>query len=369
MQREWQRMRILHVADRLSTRGGADWHLLGLLYELGRDGDTHLAVGRNEVPATDSWHVTIVPGVEAGSAAAVDTLEGLAHRLSPDVIHLHNCMDPAVLRWGAARGAILTVQDHRVFCPGRGKLTLDGRVCGEPMAPSTCASCFEDHDYFERVLDVTTRRLDALGGMRAVIVLSRYMRDELVAVGIDATRITVIPPFVHGLDATATADGPPCVLFVGRLVAAKGVFDVVDAHRQSGVALPLVFAGTGSERARLEAAGCDVLGWVPHDRLASVYKRARVLLMPSRWQEPFGIVGLEALTMGVPVVAWDSGGVREWLADVTPWGDIGALARALRSALEIGSRGRLPDGFDRATVMSRLLDLYADVANTRGAQP
>jgi glycosyltransferase involved in cell wall biosynthesis len=362
-------VRLLHVADRLSTRGGADWHLLGLLRELGREGDTHLAVGRNEVPTDDSWHVTIVPGMDAGSAAAIDTLDALAHRLSPDVIHLHNCMDPGVLRWGAARGAILTVQDHRVFCPGRGKLTLDGRACREPMAPSTCASCFEDHEYFERMLDVTRRRLDALGGMGAVIVLSRYMRDELVAVGVDAARIAVIPPFVHGLDTTATPDGPPCVLFVGRLVAAKGVFDVVEAHRQSGVGLPLVFAGTGSQRAGLETAGCDVLGWVPHDRLASVYKRARVLVMPSRWQEPLGIVGLEALTMGLPVVAWDSGGVREWLADVTPWGDIGALARALRATLEIGSHGRLPDGFDRATLMTRLRDLYSVVANARDVGP
>ena len=149
--------------------------------------------------------------------------------------------------------------------------------------------------------------------------------------------------------------------------AAKGVFDVVEAHRRSGVELPLVFAGTGSERAQLETAGCEVLGWVPRDRLASVYKRAHALLMPSRWQEPFGIVGLEALAMGVPVVAWDSGGVREWHAAVTPWGDIGALARALRSALEIGSRGRLPDGFDRAALMTRLRHLYADVADTRGA--
>ncbi len=177
-------MRLLHVTDRLSTRGGADWHLLGLLHELERDGDTHLAVGRNDVPTAESWHVTIVPGMEAGSPAGVDALEALAHRLSPDVIHLHNCMGPAVLRWGAARGAILTVQDHRVFCPGRGKLTLDGRICREPMAPSTCASCFEDRDYFERILDVTERRLDALRGMRTVIVLSRYMCDELIAVGI-----------------------------------------------------------------------------------------------------------------------------------------------------------------------------------------
>ena len=42
----------------------------------------------------------------------------------------------------------MTVQDHRSFCPGRGKLTLRGEVCGQPLSERACRECFENEDYF-----------------------------------------------------------------------------------------------------------------------------------------------------------------------------------------------------------------------------
>lgn len=158
-------------------------------------------------------------------------------------------------------------------------------------------------------------------------------------------------------------DGAPCVLFVGRLVEAKGVADAVAAWRESGLSLPLVVAGTGPLRETLRGEGIDVLGWVPHERMSRLYRRSQALLLPSRWQEPFGIVGLEALSMGVPVVAWESGGVAEWHpGPLVAWGDVAGLARALRSAA--GGHAVCPDGFDRATLMDRLLAVYAGAVSS-----
>jgi glycosyltransferase involved in cell wall biosynthesis len=151
------------------------------------------------------------------------------------------------------------------------------------------------------------------------------------------------------------------VAFVGRLVDAKGVWDAIDAWRRSDVGLPLVFAGTGALRDAVEKQGLAVLGWLPHDRLARLLARARALLMPSRWQEPFGIAGLEALSVGVPVVAWQSGGIREWHpGPLVDWGDVDSLADNLRAA--IGSRAAPPSGFERSELMSRLLAVCRDRA-------
>ncbi len=55
--------------------------------------------------------------------------------------------------------------------------------------------------------------------------------------------------------------------------------------------------------------------------------------MPFRWQEPFGIVGIEALKFGARVIAWDSGGIKEWHRGPLPdWGDIAAMSELLKDS-------------------------------------
>ncbi len=354
-------MRVLHLSDRASSRGGADLYLLGLLSHMHARCEVLLAVGSCELGVSLPCRVEQVPALAAPARAAVHSeLEALVAEFRPHVIHVHNVMNPEALEWAASRGAVATIHDHRCFCPGRGKLTMAGKVCQQPMSRTLCADCFDDADYAREIYERTQQRLRALGDLRRITVLSRYMRAELVAVGLDARRVSVVPPFVHSLDPSARPSGPPCVLFAGRLVRAKGVDDAVLAWRRAELDLPLVFAGTGPERARLEADGLTVLGWQPLPEMAGIYRRAAALLMPSRWQEPFGIVGLEALQMGAPVVAWDSGAVREWLPSAVDWGDVDALASALRAA--VGTKGAPPPGFDRQQAIARMMDLYRDLA-------
>jgi glycosyltransferase involved in cell wall biosynthesis len=363
-------MRILHLADRLTGRGGAYTWLVGVLDALAEDHEVRLAVGEDDGATAPPCAVDVRPGLEAREAAPVD-LDDLVLDFAPDVVHLHNLVNPVALEWAAAReNALLTVQDHRFFCPTRGKWTLAGEVCRRPMMREVCSSCFEDPVYFREVHALTERRLLAARRL-PLTVLSRYMREELVAAGAPPRRLHVVPPFVHRLDPGAAPSGPPCVLFVGRLVEAKGVRDAVAAWRRSGVELPLVLAGTGPLRAELAAqAGrgegpeLEVLGWVDRDRLAGLYRRARALLLPSRWQEPFGIVGLEALSFGVPVIGWESGGVAEWHPGpgLVRWGDVEALARALADGIH--RRVSLPPRFDRDEAIGRLLAIYARIGAT-----
>jgi glycosyltransferase involved in cell wall biosynthesis len=64
----------------------------------------------------------------------------------------------------------------------------------------------------------------------------------------------------------------------------------------------------------------NFLGWLDSDRRAEVLDTTDLLLIPSRWPEPFGLVGLEAGLHGVPCVAFDVGGIREWLHhDANGW--------------------------------------------------
>lgn len=355
-------LRILHVTDRLSTRGGADQHLIAVAqHQTAAGHHVELAVERvdPEAPALGPLHR--VKGLASPRAQRVDL--GPVLGTAPDVVHVHNVMNPIALSQLAAAGAVMTVQDHRAFCPGSGKLTAAGHPCTEPFGRETCRGCFEDPasaDYFVDVLQRTAARLDRLKAMRQVIVLSDYMKRELADAGVSARRITVVPPFAWGLDPNAEPDGPPCVLFVGRLVAAKGVWDVLEAWRRAGTDLPLVFGGTGRLRTALEEAGAEVTGWLDRAALSRLYRRARALVMPSRWQEPFGIVGLEALTMGVPVVAWTSGGVDEWYpGPAIRWGDVEGLTSVLVATLNGRSAAPWPTAHQPEALMRRLREVYS----------
>ena len=309
-------MRVLHLTDRLTDRGGAHRHLLSITRALAERGhEVHIAAGgADDLTETCRPRPTSCPAWSRAPPRPVD-LDPLLDRLAPDVRPRPHRREPVALETAAARGAVFTVQDHRSFCPSRGKWTAKGEVCRVALSPAACAECFEDRAYYDEILALTQARLAAIRKAtvaRALRIHARRARGG----GTREPRVHVVPPFVDFEEGAAAVepDGPPCVLFVGRLVEAKGPLDAVAAWRQSGVALPLVVAGTGPLREQVEAAGAEVLGWVAHDRLPRLLRRARALLMPSRWQEPFGIAGLEALSFGVPVVAWDSGGMSEWHA-------------------------------------------------------
>jgi glycosyltransferase involved in cell wall biosynthesis len=137
------------------------------------------------------------------------------------------------------------------------------------------------------------------------------------------------------------------VLFVGRLEAEKGVFNLLSAYKDLLSALPsarLVFAGNGKDRERLMAEANELqppvkfLGHVSRDQLPAVYAGSTIVVMPSVFVEAFGKVGPEALSSGRPVIASDSGGVREWLKPgkngllVGP-GDVAQLTAAMLSLL------------------------------------
>jgi len=91
------------------------------------------------------------------------------------------------------------------------------------------------------------------------------------------------------------------------------------AQRRLGRRIHLVMAGDGPRRAEWEelARRLNVEsafpGWVSGEDRHAWFARASVAALPSTWPEPFGLVGLEAAAAGVPTVAFDVGGISEWL--------------------------------------------------------
>jgi glycosyltransferase involved in cell wall biosynthesis len=383
---------ILHLHDRLSALGGADRHLLGVLDRLQGEVSTHLLIGRDDESLPQEEKARIGPwgllkglarsGLnKRGQKAALRRLETALSQNDPAVIHLHNIMDPALLDLAAASGvAVITIQDHRFYCPGLGKLKPAGEICLSNSLDKSCLDCFDDADYGMRLLALTKARLRAAAGMQAVLVLSRYMAEELraawQAVGTAPPPIQVIPPFMHNFSPLPRPSPGGYHLMASRLVERKGV-EVALASAKL-VDKPLWIAGDGPLRGQVEQAALQsggkvrYVGWAGRQEMARLLAGARSLWLPSLWAEPFGIAGLEALAAGLPVLASRVGGVAEWLDDgvsgfLVPPGDVEALATAARRlegepglAGEMGRAGaaRAARDFAAGPLMGQLIQVY-----------
>jgi glycosyltransferase involved in cell wall biosynthesis len=193
-------------------------------------------------------------------------------------------------------------------------------------------------------------RQQLLAQYKRVLVTSNHMRAEYerhTSVPID-----VVPPFVdEPLETGTTASGIPSLVYVGRMTDLKGPQDFLSASAwalsRRTLDLRLVLIGDGPSRPRLERLGRTLrlpttfTGWLnPSDRDAAL-AGAAALLLPSLWPEPFGLVGLEAARLGVPAIAYDVGGVRDWLTDgfngflvSTERGRIARMGEAILRVLE-----------------------------------
>jgi glycosyltransferase involved in cell wall biosynthesis len=131
-------------------------------------------------------------------------------------------------------------------------------------------------------------------------------------------------------------------------------------------------AGDGPQRAtwqRLavhERVDADFPGWLDESRRISALSSATVLAVPSIWPEPFGLVGLEAASRGVPAIAFDTGGITQWLRHqisgllVPPVDGDAGIAKALATILDQPDlRRRLSEGAI-ATAREMSLDVHAD---------
>lgn len=168
------------------------------------------------------------------------------------------------------------------------------------------------------------------------------------------------------------AAGDGSAAWCGRITPNKGTHLAVAAARRAGVPITLYGAIEDPDyfRERVEPLlgdGARYAGHLCGAALPGAVGRASVFLFTPCWDEPFGLVAIEAMACGVPVAAIDMGAAREVIGDggvVVPPGDIGALAGAIASATTIPRtvpRARVEAHFTRRTWLDRCEALYATV--------
>jgi glycosyltransferase involved in cell wall biosynthesis len=342
---------LASIAGGLEARG----HAVALLYAnpSSEDGPTRIETG-------SSWSVADL-GLERAVAQALDW--------RPDVVYSHNMGRLEVDEALTARAAVVKMM-HGYFgtcVSGQKAFLFPGpvpcsRVCGPAClalyAPRRCgrlhpAEAWTNYRWASRQRALFDR-------YHAIVVASRHMRDEYLAHGVPAARLHAIPLFAGPHPPASGAGTPVDLVFAGRLTPLKGPLPLVRAAeiaaRSLGRTISIAFAGAGPERAALAAQSSSAVevqlpGWLDPAARTELFARAAALAVPSLWPEPFGLVGLEAAAVGVPAIAFATGGIDEWLTDdvngilVRPVGDVHRFALAIvRLLAHPEERARLAAG-------------------------
>jgi glycosyltransferase involved in cell wall biosynthesis len=216
-----------------------------------------------------------------------------------------------------------------------------------------------------------------------MMVYSHYMKDELIRNGFDAQRIEIHAPLhaEQGDTPRSSFSNRNLILFVGQLIRGKGVDVLLEALAQVQTPFECLIFGDGSQRSYCEdlcqSLGLDdrvhFRGFLKAGDIAKHYLECSVAMVSSVWPEPFGMAGPEAMRHGLPVVAFDVGGISEWLVDgvngyLVPRMDRAGFAARVQELLRdktlgrrLGERGRQMVGrkhnpSKQVTALERMLD-------------
>ena len=386
--------RVLTIDQHHQDGGGTERYLRFLHEGLARRGVEVTHVYARRTPATRDlrgvravhlpWLDDHHPGRRWATRRSLVRLERLIGDLGPDVVHVHNLRHARVVgRVARAAPALRTVHDPSLGCFRDWRLRPDGETICHDAVGTGCEArgCLRGYPVRATVA-IRRKRVELHGhaSLRRIVVGAPSTREDLVRCGLDPARIDVIPlPVAAGLPPAADPPDPEGdLLFVGLVHRIKGVDLALEALARTRPSRRLRVVGRGDPAPFRELADrlgvADRVRWVgpvPADEVAEHYRACSLLVVPSRWPEPFGLVGPEALSHGRPVVAFDVGGISAWLDDgrtgrLVPAGDVEGLAGAIESLLSEpallrelgrGGRDRCRGPLDPERHLDRLLDL------------
>ncbi len=372
-------MRILMLSDFYppQVRGGLEHHVDSLASELTERGhDIHVATLSGA--ARPSHPRVTLHTVKTAASALVkhaDTarpfhpplpdpcasrqLAKLVAAVRPDVIHGHSWLAVSLPRSSRAP-LVFTAHDYGMVCQLRTLFTTSGEVCTGPKA--ACVRCGAGR------YGVTKSALMTAG----TVAGRRWLRPQAfitlstaVARALDphvTQPIVTIPGFLPStsqLPPQPPAAGlppQPYVMYAGDPGEYKGLEDLIELWEAAEPPKAHLLIASTKPLDRRLPAGCSV-AQLTRQEVAAAWQRAAVAVVPSRWPEPFGMVALEAMAAGTPVVASAIGG----LADIVRDGRDGYLVAP-------GRPRDLRDRIDRLLADAPLRMAFSESARGRAAE-
>lgn len=386
-------MKMLQVHAGYRTPAGEDTVVAAEADALRRAGHTvRQHIEQNPTSSVDA--IAALARSRNNKRAKADVVAAI-NEFEPDIVHVHNTwfsLSSSV--FDAAREAgcpvVMTVHNYRLGCLGvdlfRGASVCTACVGRAPLR-GVLHGCYRDSRALSAVAAVevmSTRRRGSLNSIDRFVAPSGFMADRLIEIGIPADRLVVKPHFTADVgERPAPPSASNDVLFIGRLAAGKGLEVLLRAwERRDRTVLPdtrLCIIGDGPLASELhESAARDVefAGWTPYDEVQRRMLAARALVFPSEWYEPFGMVLIEAMSAGLPVLASSASDAAKITAAppefVSPAGDdralatvFGAIDDAAVDAAGRDARERFETTYTESVGVAEIEALYRSVLEDR----
>ncbi|MDO8435378.1 MAG: glycosyltransferase family 4 protein [bacterium] len=401
-------MKIVHVNKFFYRRGGAERYFFDVMKLL--EGAGHEVIPfsmehpENEQSPFAKYFVSNVNYADIGIANVIKNAVRALYSLEaqkkfdqlladtkPDVIHLHNIyhqISPSILAPAERRGipVVQTLHDYQYVCPNYTLYTPKSSL------PETRFACFinslahptllrsRSASFFAGAAFVVQHALVMQErGVDTFICPSSFQRDLMIRWGEPAEKFAHLPNPIEVPPYTVGMRGE-YVYYAGRFVEEKGMRLLMDAAAKLPT-VPFVVQGTGPMESYVKrrAAQLSNVTFLPHTKspkeLMARMANARIVVLPSVWEEVYPYTLLEAQAQGRPIVASARGGIPEIVED----GISGVLfdpskPHALAGAIEgvwddeerlhaFGKAGyeRVQSENDPAQHLSRLLEVYGEV--------
>lgn len=390
-------MKLLYVHERFGALAGAEANAFITAEQLSLRGH-EIAIlrgpgtGKNE----DAWKQVFTRRFALWGDTAAQTKAALA-AFQPDVVYVHKMADLGVIQALVDSGVPLVrmVHDHDIYCMRSYKYDyVTRKICTRAASlycAIGCGACVVKNtgggfplryvSYRSKKREIAlNRRFDRM------VVVTDFMRDELVKNGFDAGRIEIHAPVPRMGDPNlrSSFSNRNLIVYAGQIIRGKGVDVLLQSLARVQTPFECVILGDGNHKEYCEqlsrklglADRVHFKGFVPQEELKAYYRDCSVVALSSVWPEPIATIGLEVMRHALPVVAFDAGGIKDWLIDghnghLVPWMDRGAFAAGIddllrnkNKARELGMNGLrlVSERYDFDRYISDLEQMFARVS-------
>ncbi len=354
-------MKLLYVHERFGALAGAEANAFITAQELGKRGHSigilhGPGTGKNE----DGWQSVFTSRYSLENRDTAAATRAALAEYQPDAVYVHKMADLKVIQTLVDSGYPLVrmVHDHDIYCMRSYKYDYFTRkICTRAAGLACifpCGACVvKNHgpgfplkwvSYRDKKREIALNQK-----FRRMVVVTEYMRDELLRNGFSKERIEIHAPVprMGDPDLRSSFSDRNLILYAGQIIRGKGVDVLLESLAKLKTKFECIILGDGNHKAYCEELskklGLDdrvhFKGFIPQEELKAYYRECSVVALSSLWPEPIATIGLEVMRYALPVVAFDAGGIKDWLKDgengyLVPWMDRDAFASRLDELLQ-----------------------------------